>query len=522
MHPDEKRFEDEETPASGEFARMLEQFDRSRETETPAVGSKVTGRIVQISEGTCFVDFGGRSEGAMEMLHVLGPDGAPTVQVGDSLDLFVIDNRDQVILAPSIRAEPTAAVSQIMEARRSGMPVTGRVTGVNTGGLEVDIAGLRGFCPVSQVDAVYCPDPAVFVGRTLDFLVTEIADGGKRLVVSRKALLRRGEEEKRRQLLAELKEGLDLEGTVARLEPFGAFVDLGGVDGLVHVSEISHARVAHPAEALQVGQKVRVRVLGMKEQDSGRPKISLSIKASLPDPWDDVADSYWPGRTIEGTVVRLADFGAFVNLSPGVDGLVHVSEISLRPIAHPRDALEVGQPVRAKIVSLDPDRKRISLSIRDLLAAEGGEGAEGGEATGAAGADTVPGARPPAAGDVCDAWVAGIKPYGLFVDLPVYGHRARALVPHEETGEKRGTDLSRRYRIGDQLRVEILDVDAEGKIRASMTRVQERSAEEQFQSYQAQAGPVKGPETAMGAALRRAMEEAQKARTTTGPEAPGE
>ncbi len=513
MNPDQKRFEDDETPASGEFARMLEQFDSSRETETPAVGSKVTGRIVQIGDDTCFVDFGGRSEGAMELVHVLGPDGAVTVQIGDSVELFVIDNQDQVILAPSYRAEPTAAVSQIIEARRAGMPVTGRVTGMNAGGLEVDVAGLRGFCPVSQVDAGYCPDPSVFVGRTLDFLVSEIADGGKRLVVSRKALLRRDEEEKRQRILSELKEGTDLDGTVARLETFGAFIDLGGVDGLVHVSEISYSRLAHPAEALQVGQKVRVRVLGMKDHESGRPRISLSIKASLPDPWDDVADSYWPGRTVEGTVVRLADFGAFVNLSPGIDGLVHVSEIALRPVAHPRDALEVGQAVRAKVVSLDPDRKRISLSIRDLLAAEG-EVVEG--TTESAGADAQPGLRPPAAGDVCDAWVAGIKPYGLFVDLPVYGHRARALVPHEETGEKRGTDLSRRYRIGDQLRVEILDVDAEGKIRASMTRVQERSAEDQFKAYQAEASPVKGPETALGAALRRALEDAQKPRKTAG------
>jgi ribosomal protein S1 len=257
-----------------------------------------------------------------------------------------------------------------------------------------------------------------------------------------------------------------------------------------------------------VGQAIRVKVLGIKPQEKGRPKISLSIKAAAPDPWTEVAETYWTGRIVEGAVVRLADFGAFVNLAPGIDGLVHVSEIDLKPIAHPRDALAAGQRVRAKILSVDPERRRISLSIRELLAAEGSAteaGATAGEPAGL---------RSPAAGDVADAWVAGIKPYGLFVDLPAYGHRTRALVPHEETGERRGSDLTKRFRIGDQLRVEIVGVDGEGKIRASMTKLQDRSAEEQFQAYQAGAGPKKQPQTAMAEALRRAMEDAERDRPT--------
>jgi len=507
MNLDQDRFGDDDAPADNDFARMLEQFDSARGSDTPEVGAKVRGRIVQIGDETAFVDFGSRSEGALELLPYRDAEGKLTVQIGDELDLFVIDNQDQVVLAPSMKAEPTAALSQVMDARRTGMPVTGRVSGLNAGGLEVDVAGLRGFCPVSQIDAAYCPDPSVYVGRSLEFLVTELSEGGKRLVLSRKALLRRDEEEKRRRLLAELKEGQELDGTVARIESFGAFVDIGGVDGLVHVSEISHARVENPNQVLSVGQTVRVKVLGVKEADGGRPKISLSMKAAAPDPWDDLADTYWPGRTVTGTVVRLAEFGAFVNLAPGIDGLVHVSEIDLKPIAHPRDALQAGQQVRAKILSLDPDRRRISLSIRDVLAAEGGAGTAEGEAAEGAGAAA---SAQPAAGQIADAWVAGVKPYGLFVDLPAYGHRTRALVPHEETGERRGTDLARRFRIGDQVRVEILEVDAEGKIRASMTRVQERSAEQQFEAYKLSANTTSGTGTAMAEALRRAMEKAGK------------
>jgi len=217
-----------------------------------------------------------------------------------------------------------------------------------------------------------------------------------------------------------------------------------------------------------------------------------------------------PGRVVAGTVARLADFGAFVTLSPGIDGLVHISEIALRPVAHPREALQVGAPVQAKILSVDPERRRISLSIRDALAAEAGEAAE---AEGAGAAATAE-AKTPQAGDIADAWVAGIKPYGLFVDLPVYGHRTRALVPNEETGERRGTDLTKRYRIGDQLRVEIVAVDAEGKVRASLTRAQDRSAEAQYQEYKLATGPKKAPETALGEAFRRAMEEAEKKKGT--------
>jgi small subunit ribosomal protein S1 len=507
MNGDQDRFEDEESRPNEEFARMLEQFESTRASGTPSVGSKVRGRIVQIGETTCFVDFGGRSEGAMELDAFRDADGNVTLQIGDVLDLFVVDDKDEILLAPSLRAEPSAALSQMQDARRAGMPVTGRVTGMNAGGLEVDVAGLRGFCPASQIEAAYCADPSVFVGRTLEFLVTELADGGKRFVVSRKALLRREEEEKRRRLLAELKPGQEMDGTVARIEAFGAFVDLGGVDGLVHVSEISHARIDHPQDVLHAGQQVRVKVLDLKEAVGGRTKISLSIKAAEPDPWHEVSDTFTPGRVVSGTVARLTDFGAFVTLSPGIDGLVHVSEIALRPVAHPREALQVGVQVGVKILSVEPDRRRISLSIRDVLAAEAGEGAGG---TGDAGAASTGEAKVPTAGDVVDAWVAGIKPYGLFVDLPGYGHRARALVPAEETGERRGTDLTKRYRIGDQLRVEIVDVNAEGKVRASMTRAAERSAEEQFQAYKLSTEPKRAPETAMGEALRRAMEDAEK------------
>lgn len=544
--------EQEEWGRSTEFAQMLEQYESARETETPAVGTQVRGRIVLITESTTFVDFGGRSEGAIETLHFRDPSGKITAEIGMVVNLFVVDNTDQVLLAPSVKAEPALALSQVLDARRTGVPISGRVSGLNTGGLEVEIAGLRGFCPVSQVDAGYCPDPSIYLGRTLEFLVTEVADGGKRLVVSRKALLRRQEEERAHELIGRLKEGVELEGTVTRIEPFGAFVDLGGVDGLVHVSEIRYERTESPSDVLSIGQTVKVKVLGIKEGEGGRTKISLSMKAATPDPWEEVGDRYWAGQRVQGTVVRLADFGAFINLSPGIDGLAHVSEVSLRPVAHPRDALQQGQTVDAVVLSVDPEKRRISLSIKDALAMMEGVAVDMGEApavdssggdagvgagasagltagAGASGssegpsqtaaftagaprtgtsAGAAPSAEPaaPKSGDLADGWVAGIKPYGLFVDIPKYGHRARGLVPHEETGEKRGVDLARRFRVGDQLKVEITDVDAEGKIRLSLVRARDREQQAGFQSFQATATPSRPPDTAMAEALRKAME----------------
>lgn len=487
---------------SSEFARMLEQFENRTIAPTPEIGAQIRGRIVEISDETAFVDFGGRSEGAVETRYLRDAGGALTAQIGDEVSLYVVDNRDQVILAPSVRAERDLALGQIQEAQRSGLPVSGQITGINAGGLDVNLSGLRGFCPFSQIDTSFVADPAAYVGRVLEFLVTELAEGGKRLVLSRRALLRREEEDAARRLLERLEEGIELEGTVSRVESFGAFVDLGGLDGLVHVSEISHRRVEHSGELVSVGQRVKVRVLNVGKDDRGRPRIGLSMKAVEPDPWLEAEEQYWEGRRVSGSVVRLTEFGAFVNLSPGIDGLVHVSELDLKPVGHPRDAVQVGQIVEAVVLSVNTERKRISLSIKDALAAS-----HAGPGGPAAGTSEPPAPKP---GLQTDGFVSGIKQYGLFVDLPEFGHRARGLVPHEETGEPRGTDLARRYHAGDKLRVEIIDVDSEGKIRLSMTRVRDRAEQERFEQYRDAAGQARGADGAMAEAIRRAMEDAQK------------
>ena len=396
--------DDEQDPAPAEFARALEEYERgARPAATAAaaagrisVGMKVRGTVVAIGPEHALIDIGARSEATADLAPFRNEDGTPTIAVGEALDLYVVEADDQVVLAPSMRADPATALRQMREAHAAGVPVTGRVTGINAGGLEVDLGGARGFCPVSQIESGYCADPSSYMGRTLEFLVTAIEDTRRSAVLSRRQLLRRTEEEETRRRLAALKSGDELDGTVARLEAFGAFVDLGGMTGLVHVSEIQYGRVSHPRDVMREGEKVRVRVLRIEAGKDGRPRIALSIKASSPDPWIEAPSRFAPGMRVKGVVARLAEFGAFVTLMPGIDGLVHVSEIAPDRTERVKDALAVGQEIEAIVLAVDVAKRRISLSIR----AAGADG-ERADATGVPGglpavAPAAPEASPPA------------------------------------------------------------------------------------------------------------------------------
>ncbi|MCA9726499.1 MAG: S1 RNA-binding domain-containing protein, partial [Candidatus Eisenbacteria bacterium] len=334
------------------FAEMLDQYGSPDRGETPPVGSRVQARIVQLGEETSFVDFGGRSEGVVETRLLRGDDGELQYQIGDSIELTVISDQDQVVLGTSMQVDSSDALRMIREARQQGLPVSGKVIALNAGGLEVQVSGVRGFCPFSQVEIGYCAEPSAFIGQTLDFLVDQMEEKGKstNLVLSRKNLLLRTEAQRTEEMLDTLKAGAELEGTVTRMQPFGAFVDLGGVEGLVHVSEIQYGRTDKPSDVLKSGQKVRVRVLNLDRQEGKRPRISLSIKAAKPDPWNDVTEQFWEGKKTNGTVMRLTNFGAFVELTPGIEGLVHVSEIAHRQIADPSEVLSVGQVVEVSVL----------------------------------------------------------------------------------------------------------------------------------------------------------------------------
>ena len=363
-----------EATAFAEALQAFEQVDahaatppaaRRSPSRSPRLGSRVRGRVVSIAADAILIDVGARSEAVADAREFRDESGASTVNVGDTLELHVVELSEPLVLARAARRQGRPSLEALRQARGSGLPVRGKVTEVNTGGLAVNVDGVRAFCPRSQVDEQRIEDMAPYVGRVLEFLVTEVEESRARVVVSRRAYLLQQRGERERERVAALAPGQEHEGIVTRLEPFGVFVDLGGVEGMVHISELSHARVQHPRDVVSAGEHVNVRVLAVEPGRDQRPRVSLSLRATTPDPWAAAASRFAVGSRVPGVVVRLADFGAFVNLAPGVDGLVHVSQASDHRIQHVRDVLIPGQAVEVVVLAVEPERKRISLSIKD-------------------------------------------------------------------------------------------------------------------------------------------------------------
>ena len=325
-------------------------------------GARLAGTVLSIGADTAFIDLGERRQGAMKLA---GLDLELVPAVGDVLQLSVgLRNEDDGLydVAFANRAVAVEDWSQI----QAGMIVEARVTAANKGGLECDVAGLRGFMPASLVSTWRVENLEEMIGQTLESLVTDIVPAARRLVLSRRAVIEKAAAEAKTKLLETLEVGTMLDGTVRSVRDFGAFVDIGeGVEGLVHVSQLSWDRVANPADVLQPGQRVRVVV---KKIDRDTGKIGLSARDLVESPWQRAGEKYHVGATVRGVVSRIAQFGAFVKLEPGVEGLVHVSELANRHVRSVGDVVKEGEPVECRVLSIDPDEQRMSLSIKALSA----------------------------------------------------------------------------------------------------------------------------------------------------------
>jgi small subunit ribosomal protein S1 len=356
---------DEATDGNDEFANLLAEHQSTADDRNPEPksGDQVTGRIVQMSDEDAFVDYGGRSELPISTADLKDKDGTLRFQVGDEVSAYVTGKGEDKRLA--FKQKLTGKDPRpIEDAMASGLPLTGRVTETNKGGFVVDIGGWRAFCPISQIDDRYVENPAQWVGKELEFRVIEFTEGGKRLVVSRRAILQESKDKLAKETRRHLGVGDIRDGRVVRLMPYGAFVDIGGVEGLVHVSEISHGRVGHPEEVLAEGQEVQVKVMDLQNLGQGKnERISLSIKAMESDPWEGIEDKLKLGEWVKGVVSGMADFGAFVELLPGVRGLIHVSALSTDRVNHPSDVVREGQAVEVRVLEVDKSRRRISLSL---------------------------------------------------------------------------------------------------------------------------------------------------------------
>lgn len=328
-------------------------------------GDLVKGTIVKIEHDEVLVDIGFKSEGVIPVRELTirkDVDPSDIVKLGDKIEAMVLqkEDKDGRLILSKKRAEYERAWISVEEKFKAGETVTGEVIEVVKGGLILDI-GLRGFLPASLVDLHRVKDLSAYLGTQLDARVIEMDRNRNNVVLSRRVLLEEGRRKERAEILSKLSKGMHLKGKVSSIVDFGAFVDLGGIDGLVHISELSWSHVNHPSEVVHVGQKVEVEVLDV---DLQRERISLGLKQCTPDPWSKLVENYPVGQIVDGKVTKTVPFGAFVELEPGVEGLVHISEMANKHIETPSQVVHTGDTVKVKIMDINPERRRISLSMK--------------------------------------------------------------------------------------------------------------------------------------------------------------
>ncbi len=360
---DENASEDQK---SDQLMKMLDGYDKKVKSFSP--GEKVSGKITRIGSEYAFVDIGAKTEALIKLGELIDKDGVVQVKEGDKFSGYVISEQASEIHVSKSLAGHSADIGMLMDALNSKMPVQGKVTGVSKGGLNIKIMGHRAFCPVSQIDIKFTSDVNVFLGKTLDFIITRITEGGRNIVVSRVPLLESGLQEQIDKLVSAAEEQTVLKGRISKIAEFGLFVEIGDLEGLVHISEVSWERAQNLGDSFSVGQEVEFVVLKIERKEPLRnSKISLSIKQVLEDPWIKVMSSISIGQSVSGKVTRLADFGAFVEIIPGVEGLVHVSEMAWgKRVHHPSEVVKPGQMVNVTVLSIDEKKKSISLSLKDV------------------------------------------------------------------------------------------------------------------------------------------------------------
>ncbi len=458
-----------ELEEKGSFAELFEASSGGRR-ERIHPGDRVSGKVAKIGRDSVFIDLGGKSEGVADLHEFLDQDGQVTVSEGDWVEMRVSSVRDGIRLSKGIRIQGKARAEILREAQEEGIPVEGRVSGMVKGGFQIDLSGVRAFCPLSQIDLRFCEKPEEHMGARYLFRIMEVTEKGRNVVVSRRVLLEEEQERRSRETLKRLKPDLECEGTVTKLADFGAFVDIGGVEGMVHLSEISHARIKHPSEVLTVGQQVKVKVLKVESDAKGQPKISLSVKALEPDAWQKGL-GFGEGDVVRGKVSRLTEFGAFVEVAPGVDGLVHISEISYERISHPSKVLQEGDEVEVLVMGIDRETRRISLSLKEALLKK--RVAE----------EMGPERARLEVGQALKGIVEESKSFGLFVRLPQIGPRIKGLLPLEEIRGSEKGDIKKKFPRGREILVEVLSIDEKGKIRLSQRVMEEREDRGDYKEF---------------------------------------
>ena len=428
------------------------------------VGDAIEGAVLHVGADGAFVDAGNHQQAFYPRAELLNPRGEMTTKVGDVLKGHVVKMGPDGTPELGRRLGAGMSLDELQAAMDQGLPIEGKVTGVNKGGVAVDLGGLRAFCPIGQLDRVYVADASVYLQQTLRFEVLEIKEG-RDVVLTRKRILEREAEKNRAELLAQLKVGDRKVGTVVRIRDFGAFVELApGIDGLIPTRELSHDR-RRADQVVSTGQSVEVMVQEITQKGDD-VRIGLSLKALADDPWDNVSRVASPGQVTQGVVRRLMDFGAFVELAPGIEGLLHISELGGGD-RHPSSFVSVGEPLLVTVKSVDEQRQRIAL-------APAPEGAAAGQ--------RVDGNQPQV-GDIVKGTVERHESYGIFVQVEgIPGRAGRGLIHERELGLAHGVDMKKAFPLGAKVEAKVV---TSGKLGLSIKAIAEDEARREVDSYKA-------------------------------------
>jgi small subunit ribosomal protein S1 len=427
------------TPSRDDFAAMLEESFIER---APAEGAVVKGIIVAVENDYVVVDVGLKTEGRVPTKEFAAPGQLPNVKIGDEVEVYVerVENALGEAVLSRDKARREESWTRLEKAFQDSGRVSGVIFGRVKGGFTVDLDGAVAFLPGSQVDVSPVRDVGPLMNMPQPFQILKMDRRRGNIVVSRRAVLEEKRAEERSELVASLAEGQVLEGTVKNITDYGAFVDLGGVDGLLHVTDIAWRRVSHPTEVLSVGQQVTVQIIKVNHDTQ---RISLGMKQLQTDPWEGVGAKYPVGARFRGKVTNVTDYGAFVELEPGVEGLVHVSEMSwVKKNMHPNKIVNPGQDVEVMVLEVDSNKRRISLGLKQCT-----------ENPWNAFAQNHP------VDDVLEGEIRNITEFGLFVGLP--GDIDGMVHLSDLSWDKQGDEAVKEYQKGQMVQVKVLDVDAE-------------------------------------------------------------
>jgi small subunit ribosomal protein S1 len=440
------------------FAELFEKDSKIPSRIEP--GQKVTSTIVSISGDFAYVSLGGKSEGVIDIAEFRDGEGKTNINVGESIESYFVAVQGGLKRLTTLRhGLSTLSFKEIRDAFEADLPISGKVTKELKGGFEVYVGKVRCFCPFSQIDLRGFRDTAAYTGETFSFKVLELQEDDRNVILSRRALLEEEQEAKVEVLKKQLTVGMDIPAKVRSIQSFGVFVDLGGVDGLIPMSEIGWGKIDNIHDMMQQGSEVTVRIIAI---DWEKERLTLSLKALQPDPFLNAAERYPADSLVRGTIVRLAPFGVFVNLEPGIDGLIHISKLGAgRRIKHPKEVVEVGQIVEAYVQDVDASNRRISLSIEQKVEPE-----------------TI---VLPETGELLSGTVEKVLTSGVLVKLP---GGAIGFIPNSEMGTPRGTNHNKMFPFGAPLQVMVIEINQDrGRITLSRSGVEEKLEKEELTSY---------------------------------------